>query len=766
MKKIFFSLLAIGAIASCAKTEPVYTDGDSEIRIAPVTSIATKADFKNAIDGIQYPLEEEFRVNAYWDGKQGDVMHEDLVYLDNVVFTRRGQYWAGDGATYYWPKNGTLQFACYSPATTPGVTHVPADDKYTVTYTQSANTADTEDFMLAPITVPYTAQTATENVSVIFEHTMAWITIKVKAANATAAEAFTVKNLTINGVNTKADLEAKMADGVQYDEWSNRDIPAKYEVFNDTYDLTTTAEILENTHNGTVVIPQKPTTLTIVFDQNELEEGGVVTTPGLSGQTLTLPLELDDETDNKWHPGKHYIYTIVFDLDEILINPSVADWEDVVVEDKNDQEDGYIATASTEDELKAALAAKVAEIQLTESINLTSELAVDYNVAFVDGGFKGAAISVTGGVVSFENVAFSNGTTYEKESAVYVRNGNTNITFENCVFNSYKYEAIQYTSEDGLWFCVNNCTFDKEAYRDLHLQVNSASKAEVKITNNKFLGAADTDSYVTVYGFDIERMILANNVTETPANTTNVWISDIFDEYYRTLVGFAPVVTAPTSLTQSAILADDYAANTVALNGYDFDGNGHTFIMNKSAETFAVTTTKGFVTNLEVVGYNGRNDSDGLIYGVVLKNIAGDVVLNNVSVAQTAYALNTQGGETGHALVVKNSTLEGWTSFDTFATATFVNTYFKIGDFFPSADPSKLNSSNGSVKPYMSTVFENCTFDKYFRIDFEQIRGGEKLTFKNCNVDGVKLTATNVATYLLCCDSEDTTNPWAAAQFE
>ena len=62
MKKIFFSLLAIGAIASCAKTEPVYMDGDSEIRISPTTTAVTKA----AIDGVEYPTTESFDVYAYW----------------------------------------------------------------------------------------------------------------------------------------------------------------------------------------------------------------------------------------------------------------------------------------------------------------------------------------------------------------------------------------------------------------------------------------------------------------------------------------------------------------------------------------------------------------------------------------------------------------------------------------------------------------------------------------------------------------------------
>ena len=101
MKKFFFSLLAIAAIAACAKTEDVYTPDNSEIKLAPVTSLATKTVY-NAIDGTAYPTAEEFVVNAYWDGLNGE---KDVKYLTNVVFENKGQYWGGQAATYYWPKN-------------------------------------------------------------------------------------------------------------------------------------------------------------------------------------------------------------------------------------------------------------------------------------------------------------------------------------------------------------------------------------------------------------------------------------------------------------------------------------------------------------------------------------------------------------------------------------------------------------------------------------------------------------------------------------
>ena len=46
MKKIFFSLLAIAALASCAKTEAVYTEADSEIKLAPVASMVGQSLYR------------------------------------------------------------------------------------------------------------------------------------------------------------------------------------------------------------------------------------------------------------------------------------------------------------------------------------------------------------------------------------------------------------------------------------------------------------------------------------------------------------------------------------------------------------------------------------------------------------------------------------------------------------------------------------------------------------------------------------------------
>ena len=757
MKKIFFFLLAAAAVASCAKTEDVYTGGDSEIKLAPVTSLTTKAEFTGAIDGIQYPTNEEFSVFAYWTGND----KVDFTYINDKAFKRAGQYWAGRDDVYYWPKNGTLRFACYSPESVEGVSHFPDTDTYVVNYQQSNNTGETIDFMLSPITVPYTAHTAAENVSVVFEHTLSWITLKVKAANDDAVKAFTIHDMIINGVQTQGTLFATMGDGVKYDEWKNINTPLAYDVVKGkNITLTTVPTIVEDVDNGTVVIPQVPTTLTINFTQNAMIADDNVTesTPELTGQTITIPLELDNEKDNQWHPGKHYIYTVVFDLDEIVINPSVADWEDVVVEDKDDQETGYIYTASSEDELKEALAAKVAEIELTGEIELTSHLNVTYNVAFTGGSFSGPyCLYVTGETVSFKDVQFNNATgthsSGTKMSSVYVKTGNKNVTFDGCTFDNYTHEAIQYVAENGNWVCVTGCTFNAAAYRDLHLQVAAASNAEVKITNNTFNGH-DGDSYVTVYGFAHERMILEDNVTEEDANTVNVWISDEFNGNNLTLEGFAYGEIQSNALTASTLLPASVELATLATGEFDLQGQVDargaypSVVMTASSAMNFVTTNGGFLKDLNIVGYGNRAENGKAIYGVKLSGLKADVNLYNVKVSGFGYALNTGVNSEMHNLVVENSALEGWVSYSSLKSATFINTDFTFGTYFTTVDPTKINVNNGNFKPYVTTVLKNCSFEKGYGLDLTSLISGETVTLTNCTVDGVVLNEDNVHTYM------------------
>ena len=381
MKKIFFSLLAIAAIASCAKTEAVYTEGDNEIKLSPVTKLQTKANVLGAVDGIVYPTKENFDVFAYWKNvPAGEEFTDGSMFLEGqnaggAEFTNKGNYWGGK-VNYYWPKNGSLRFSAYSPSHL-DVDHQLADDLYTVEYKQPSNTAETWDFLVAPTSPSYSLMTATEKVAIEFQHALSWITLKVVAKDADAAKAFDIKKVTINDVFTKANFAAKMGDGIQYEEWLGKNTTAPYVVFEGSQMVTETVTDIENTVAGTLVIPQNTTSVTINFDQYGIN--GTADTPGMK---VTLDLVLDKD-NTPWEPGKHYNYTLIFGLDEILINPSVVDWEEVPA-NGSIVLDPDASNVSTSAQFVAAVAkgGKItlqANIELDEAVTVTKDVVLELN---------------------------------------------------------------------------------------------------------------------------------------------------------------------------------------------------------------------------------------------------------------------------------------------------------------------------------------------------------------------------------------------------
>ena len=185
MKKILFSFLAVAALTSCAKTEVAYVEADSEIKLAPATSLATKADepgYRGVIAGTTYPTSENFDVYGYWSADwKGNGAVVDYLLTDKTSgaeFKHENGTWAGI-TPYHWPKDGSLKIAAYSPASE-NFAHDYATDTYSKTgYVQPSETAKTWDLLFAKTTADYTSMTAAAGVPVMFEHALAWITLRL-----------------------------------------------------------------------------------------------------------------------------------------------------------------------------------------------------------------------------------------------------------------------------------------------------------------------------------------------------------------------------------------------------------------------------------------------------------------------------------------------------------------------------------------------------------------------------------------------------------
>lgn len=324
MKKFFFSILAVGALVACTKSE-VKFEGETEIAFSPVTSTATKANVYGAIEGTTYPTGETFYVWGYWQdvpaGNNNSAFTDPKTYINGQAFKyASGQLWQGRDKSYYWPKTGSVIFAALSPVDAPiegdvRAKHKFADNKFVFEYRNPSETNKTVDLLWANNTVSYSEATAgTNGVPVKFNHALAWITFRVQGESVVQDGGFKINSLILNDVNTYAQFNS-LGNG----SWEGHTTAADYTVFidnlNGSQNLTGALVDLENTPKGTLVIPQSKTTdytATLKYT-NYLGDTPI-------NETIDLKL------GTGWEIGKHYIYNITFTPKEILLKPEVAEW--------------------------------------------------------------------------------------------------------------------------------------------------------------------------------------------------------------------------------------------------------------------------------------------------------------------------------------------------------------------------------------------------------------------------------------------------------
>lgn len=326
--------------AACTKSSMELEQG-GEIAVSPIAESLTKA----AQSG-DYPDSWHLCLWAYHSATILPAVYINsyssftTTFLENAEFYYKSDKgaWGGLAEPYFWPGHGSLVFAGYAlPAPdAPGTASDPSwkttaaydfasNTLFIPDYVQSSNTAETFDLMwFGRTAASYNYRAQGDPVEITFNHALSWITFKVygDGAPAAAGKEWVVKSLTMNDVNTKGNLKCIGKQEVtsnrgDYVQWGDISEPADVNVFNSEYKLSTTPKEIETVAKGTLVIPQKPGDLTVIFNS-----GGSADTE----KTVSLKLT-DDPATNLWEPGVHYTYNLVFKANEILVAPSFGTWE-------------------------------------------------------------------------------------------------------------------------------------------------------------------------------------------------------------------------------------------------------------------------------------------------------------------------------------------------------------------------------------------------------------------------------------------------------
>ncbi|MBO5216684.1 MAG: hypothetical protein J6B41_02915 [Alistipes sp.] len=180
-------------------------------------------------------------------------------------------------------------------------------------------------------------------------------------------------------------------------------------------------------------------------------------------------------------------------------------------------------------------------------------------------------------------------------------------------------------------------------------------------------------------------------------------------------------VTASASETEAN---SGYGATGFKVAAGDvLNGNGNTITVNGANGTWdcAVAATGGTIKNVTV---------KGAMRGIFMPGADGDLHIDNVIFEDVIYTFNSDAGNKKYGVYISNSTINGWTSHsDVHKEVVYTNCSFGKG------------SGYAFARPYGATSYVNCDFAEGFKVD-----AVGKIKFDNCRLNGVALTADNIAT--------------------
>ena len=187
------------------------------------------------------------------------------------------------------------------------------------------------------------------------------------------------------------------------------------------------------------------------------------------------------------------------------------------------------------------------------------------------------------------------------------------------------------------------------------------------------------------------------------------------------------------------MLSDVKVDATVTVGaGNTIDGQGHEIAVEETDDLSTMLTsstlrfiqTQGNATfkDLVIDGNNASYDGYG-IRGIFLTG-AGTVTIENVTIKNVTYTINDDSAT--KTVKVKDSTLEGWTSYNPNTTGEFENVNFTKGTY-------------ATFRPHGTTTLTDCSFEEGFVLLLDKLADGKTVTIKNCTYNGTPITSANIA---------------------
>ena len=275
---------------------------------------------------------------------------------------------------------------------------------------------------------------------------------------------------------------------------------------------------------------------------------------------------------------------------------------------------------------------------------------------------------------------------------IYASGADSKITI-----NGGKFEAVN----------IDDKSFASAQYAALNLYNNGKNGCDIKVYGGSFKGFNPND-----------------NISENPKYEFAKGLNVVCSEGWYTVTP----ATANVVLTANATVSATYNVNNAVLNGagYTFAATEGTAAMLTSS-TLRLINVVGDATikNVTIDGNNANYDGYG-IRGIFATQ-AGTVNIDNVTIKNVTYTINDDSAV--KTLIVTDSTLEGWTSYNPGTTASFNNVKFTCG-------------TQKTFRPHGATVLKNCAFAKDFVINLDKLQ--HEIVFEGCTYAGRALTAADL----------------------
>ena len=679
MKKIIFSVLAVAALAACQKNEVICTPDPGAIAFnGAYVDMATRANA--AVDpSTTTNTIESFDVWGFMDDATGKVFVGETVTKNGGEWTYTNtQYWA-PGHTYYFAALSNYENAVVdvTGANTFGLGNI----KFTVT-------DGADDLLYAaagPIAAPAATATSVDPVQLAFNHMLS----KVKF---TFTNGFTNELATIDVKNIEMVVPATADINVNVENWWSTNCWANYTgtetvAFGDAC-AKTAIGVSQECDDERIILPAgKEQTYTVTFDV-VLYQGDKVAYEGTKTVEINgVALEI----------GKAYNFTAELNASNITADGNeLLPIEFTVVEVKDwvqaGEQTGVIEGAVKNQTL-------MTNVEATETVNLAGTL---------DGA--GHTISAVEGV------------DYVIANTARLIEATAPSTISNLVIDGKGHYSGKFGIRGIYTIGTGDIKIENVEIVNCTYAINANNEGKLTVVNSTLQGwnsyGATTENHFENVKFidgEFHNFRPYNNTVCINCDFGAGVVIDLSQMVAGATIKFVNCTVNGQPLTAAA-LTDTPANVNVAVD----------MIVTEAPESNALITESA--SNMTIDGGNfDTTDGKGLRGIYITKG--GEYEYDNVVVKNVTYAINVN-TTAAVKLTVKNSTLEGWTSYGTSTTASFENVEFTCGKY-------------ANYKPYSATTLTNCSFEAGFQIDFTSLEG--VLTFKNCIYAGEVMTAENFA---------------------